>query len=104
MKSTTLRLPDDLHASLCTEAEKHGLSLNVLIRLKLAGARFDNQIGVTSTTSTPAPSAPAQTPAPAYVPPVAGKQPDAYILDHLFDDEDPPPYDETAGLKLTTDE
>lgn len=101
MKSTTLRLPDDLHASLCTEAEEHGLSLNVLIRLKLAGARFDNQVGVTTTP--PAPT-PAHTATPAYVPPAAGSQPDAYTLDHLFDDEDPPPYDETVGLKLTTDE
>lgn len=39
----------------------------------------------------------------------AGSAVDAFLrtqdtLEHLFDDEDPPPYDETVGLKLTTDE
>lgn len=95
MKSLTLRLSDELYASLCAESAKLSVNLTTLMRLKLSGAVLTSEL--------PNPSAPAHTPAPAYVPPVAGKQPDAYILDHLFDDEDPPPYDETVGLKLTTD-
>lgn len=163
MKSTTLRLPDELYDALAAEAASLGISLNTNIRLRLTGARFDNQIG--ATLPSPAQAAPQQPPtaqaqAPAPQPPrkyfapngrggvteaqtevqtllrqmfamgatradmleavlqgqtdqtvisFAGSAVDAFLrtqdtLDHLFDDEDPPPYDETVGLKLTPDE
>ena len=47
MKSSTLRLPDDMHDALVAEAASLGISLNTLVRLRLAGARFDNQLATT---------------------------------------------------------